>query len=361
MPVERIETPALVVDLDALDQNLRTMAAAAAEAGVALRPHAKAHKCPQIARFQLGHGATGVCCQKVGEAEVFVDAGIVDVLITNEIVDPAKVDRLAQLARRARIATCVDDRAQVALLAEAARHHGVQLDVLVEIDVGHGRCGVPPGASAVGLAQLIEETSSLRFAGLQAYQGAAQHLRLEDERRRAIDLAADRVRLTTSLLAESGLACPLVSGGGTGTFMFEAASSEFTEIQPGSYVFMDAAYARNEWAEERQPFAHALLVHATVISTSVRGRAVLDAGYKALAVDSGYPTVVGLESAAVAGMSDEHTLIGQDADRPLRVGDRVRLVPGHIDPTVNLHDWYVGVRDGTVEVVWPIAARGPGL
>ncbi|TCT05127.1 DSD1 family PLP-dependent enzyme [Aquabacter spiritensis] len=358
MPAGDIETPALVVDLDLFDANLATLRDAVRGSGLRLRPHGKAHKCPDIARHQMAAGAIGLCCQKVSEAEVFVAAGIPDILVTNEIVDPRKLARLVALAERARIGVCVDGMAHVEGLKAAVAGKGVTVDVLVEIDVGQGRCGMPPGPEMTRLAAVIADTPGLVFAGLQAYHGGAQHLRQPEERRAAIADAAAAVRRATALLDQAGLACRTVTGAGTGSFGLEMASGAYTELQCGSYALMDADYARNRF--EGPVFAHALLVHATVISTAVAGQAVLDAGYKALAVDSGRPVPFEIDT-DIIGMSDEHTLLRQPKDRALVPGDRVRLIPGHVDPTVNLHDWFVGVRSGVVEALWPIAARGPGL
>ncbi len=356
--VAEIETPALVIDLDAFDRNVRVMRKAVTNAGLRLRPHAKAHKCPDIAHRQIAEGAVGICCQKVSEAEAFVAGGITDILVTNEIVDPRKLARLVELARTARIGICVDSAVHVALLAAAVAGKGVEIYVLIEIDVGQGRCGLAVGPELATLAAAISGTPGLRFAGLQAYHGTAQHMRAPAERREAIGTAVERVKRAKAIFAEAGFPCETVSGAGTGSFILEAASGEYTEIQAGSYVLMDADYARNVF--DGPSFDHSLLVHATAMSTAVDGKAVLDVGYKGLAVDSGYPAPFGLET-RVIGMSDEHTILRQPAGGRLRPGDRVQLIPGHIDPTVNLHDWYVGVRKGVVEALWPITARGPGL
>lgn len=353
-----IETPALVIDLDAFDRNIAAMRDAVQGSGVRLRPHGKAHKCPDIALRQMAEGAVGICCQKVSEAEVFVAAGVPDVLVTNEVADLRKLRRLAALAATARVGICVDSPSHVALLAEATAGTGARMDVLVEIDVGQGRCGMPVGPELAAMAAAIAALPGLSFAGLQAYHGTAQHLRTPEERRDAIAGAVERVRQAKTILAGAGFACRIVSGAGTGTFSLEMASGEYTELQAGSYALMDADYARNSF--EGPAFAHALTLHATVISTAVAGKAVLDVGYKGAAVDSGFPVPLGLET-DVTGMSDEHTVLRQPMNAPLLVGDRVRLIPGHVDPTVNLHDWFVCVRGSAVEALWPIAARGPGL
>jgi D-serine deaminase-like pyridoxal phosphate-dependent protein len=361
-PSLAIDTPALLIDLDAFERNLDRMAAEAIRLGVRLRPHSKTHKSPLIAAKQMARGAIGVCCQKVGEAEVMVAGGIADVLVSNEVVGPTKLARLANLARHARIGICVDDAGQIGLLAAAAKQAGSRLEVLVEIDVGANRCGVAPGPAAVALARAIAGCSSLTFGGLQAYHGTAQHKRTPAERRTAIAAATAATAETVRLLADAGLACRTVGGAGTGTFEIEGASGVWNELQAGSYIFMDADYAKN--ITESRPFEHALFVLATVMDRSADERAVLDAGHKALSNDSGFPAVWGHADVDYHRPSDEHGVLDLSgtAWRPA-LGEKVVLVPGHCDPTVNLYDWYVGVRDfGTtearVETVWPVAARG---
>ena len=356
MRLDEVDTPALVVDLDALEANLDHMAAVAAQAGVKLRPHAKTHKSPVIANLQMRRGAVGQCVQKVAEAEALAWGGVPDILVSNEVVSPRKLARFAALARIARVSICADDGLGIEAIETAAREAGVRLSVLVEVDVGAGRCGIAPGPEAIGLARRIAASPHLHFGGLQAYQGAAQHLRTPAERRAAIGSAARQTADLVAALKTEGLDCPIVGGAGTGTFEFEAASGIFTELQVGSYVFMDADYARNDPAP---PFRHALFVLATVMSAPRPGFAVVDAGHKAVAVDSGNPLVWERPGVTYVGASDEHgTLsVGPDA-APLRLGERLKLVPGHCDPTVDRYDWYVGLRGDRVESLWPVAARG---
>jgi D-serine deaminase-like pyridoxal phosphate-dependent protein len=358
MPLADVDTPALVLDLDAFDRNLATMADAVRESGLRLRPHAKSHKCPEIAKRQIAAGAVGVCCQKVSEAEAMVDGGVADVLIANEVVGRPKLARLAQLAKRARVSVCVDAASVARDLDEAARAAGVRVDVLVEVDVGAQRCGVEPGEPALRLARVVNGLGNLRFAGIHAYQGAAQHLRSIEERRAAIAHAVERARQTRDLIEDEGLDCETVTGAGTGTFPFEQASGVYTELQPGSYVFMDADYGRNSW-EGFPRFAQSLCIWTTVMSTPAATRAVVDAGLKAHSVDSGMPLVVGFPGVEYAKASDEHGVLKVAAGaRAPALGEKLRLVPGHCDPTVNLYDWLVGVRAERVEALWPIAARG---
>lgn len=362
-PVDSIETPALLIDLDAFERNLRTMADEVRGFGVRLRPHAKTHKSPVIARKQLTLGAVGVCCQTVTEAEALVNGGIDDVLISNQVVGARKLDRLAALAKQAKIGVCVDDGDNVVALGEAVRRYSADIDVLVEIEVGMGRCGVPPARPAVDLARLIERTPGMHFAGLQAYQGAAQHIRDYGERYTAIEHATELTRKTVDLLADADLVCETIGGAGTGTYPFEAASGVYNEVQAGSYVFMDVDYARNEKADGTgfDAFEHSLFVLTTVISRPAEARAVVDAGLKAHSVDSGLPWVDHADGVSYVAASDEHgNLDLSGASRRLRVGDKLRLIPGHCDPTVNLYDWYIGVRGERTEAIWPITASGPG-
>lgn len=368
-PLYEVDTPALIVDLDAMERNIAAMAAFTTRAGVRLRPHAKTHKSPLVAARQIEAGAVGQCCQKVSEAQVLVEGGVRDVLVTNQVWGAAKLQRLAALARQARIGVCVDAAENVDALAAAARCFGSVIEVLVEIDVGGKRCGVMPGAAAVALAQRIAASDGLTFGGLQAYFGTAQHFRSPEERRRAIADAGEGVRTTLAGLAGVGLVARTVGGAGTGTFQHEAASGLWNELQPGSYVFMDADYARNEPdPDNAMPrFEHALFVLASVMSAVAGNRSIVDAGHKALGNDSGMPTVWQRGDLTYQQPSDEHgTLIVASSGRRPDPGEKLLLVPGHCDPTVNLYDWYVGVRGleagrGHVECVWPVAARGAVL
>jgi D-serine deaminase-like pyridoxal phosphate-dependent protein len=358
MPVADVDTPALLLDLDAFEANVRTMAAAVAASGVRLRPHAKAHKCAEIARRQVAAGAVGICCQKVSEAEAMVAGGIHDVLVANEVVGTPKLARLATLASRARVAVCVDDAANATDVSRAAQAAGVSLDVLVEVDVGGRRCGVAPGEPALRLAQHVRSLDGLHFAGLQAYDGSSQHLRSVEERRAAVARAIEHARATRDLLAGHGIECATITGAGTGTFIFEGASEVYTEVQPGSYVFMDADYGRNAW-DGFPVFRQSLHVWTTVMSTPAPHRVVVDAGMKSHSIDSGMPLVAGWPDLFYVNASDEHGVLEREGGAPMpRLGATLRLVPGHCDPTVNLHDWIVCVRGSRVEAVWPVSARG---
>ena len=348
--LDDVDTPALVLDLDVFETNQRTLFDLVRDR-VRVRPHAKTHKCPEVGKRQVALGAVGMCCQKVSEAEAMVDGGITDVLVTNEIVGARKLERLAALSRRAKLGVCVDNPENVNSIAST----GASLDVYIEIDVGMRRCGVPPGQPVVDLARRIRSFKNLRFAGLQAYQGRAQHFRSMEERHAAIELAAQHVYQTKKLLEQNRIACPIVTGAGSGTFMLEVEAGAWDEIQPGSYAFMDADYAKNEWAAPLPRFGHALFVLTTVMSRPSERMAIVDAGLKASSVDSGMPGVW-KKDLQYTKASDEHGWVeGKDVP-PL--GDKLLLVPGHCDPTINLYDWYVCVRNGIVEDLWPITARG---
>ncbi len=365
MPEAEVQTPCLLLDLEALERNIVKMGAAARALGVRHRVHGKMHKSVDVALLQMRlGGACGVCCQKVSEAEAFVRGGVMDVLVSNQVTDIAKIDRLARLVLRgARVIVCVDDAGNVADLAAAARRHGVVVECLVEMDVGAGRCGVRGAEAVVGLAQAIAAAEGLRFSGMQAYQGAMQHLTLFADRRAANEVAVDQVRAAVSALRGVGLECEIIGGAGTGSWPLEGGSGVYNELQCGSYAFMDADYGRVLDQDGRRfdqgVWENALFVLTSVMSHVRADWAVCDAGLKAVAVDSGLPVVFGREGLEYLKCSDEHGEIS-DPNGVLKINDKLRLVPGHCDPTCNLHDWYVGVRGGLVEVVWPISARGKG-
>jgi 3-hydroxy-D-aspartate aldolase len=359
MPLAEVDTPCLLLELDAFERNLERMARFAERQGLRLRPHAKTHKSVPIAARQIARGAVGICCQKVSEAEAMVHGGVGDVLVSNQVVGPRKVERLAALATQARVSVCVDDAGNVDELVAAARRYRSRIGVLVEIDVGAGRCGVAPGTPAVALARRIATAPGLEFLGLQAYDGAAQHVREYRERESRIERAAAAVKRTVALLQADGLDCAIVSGGGTGSYPFEAASSVYNELQCGSYVFMDADYQRNRKQDGSRfdDFENSLFLYTAIMSKTRPDHAVCDAGLKVQSVDSGLPVVYGRDDVEYVGASDEHGVL-RDPDNVLRLGERLRLVPGHCDPTVNVHDHYVVVRDERVVALWPVTARG---
>ncbi len=359
-----IQTPCLVIDLDALERNIKKMGDFAKSHGMRHRIHGKMHKSVDVALLQerLG-GSVGVCCQKVSEAEVFARGGIKDVLVSNQVRHPAKIDRLARMPKLgARTICCVDDIDNIADLSAAAQKHGTQIECLVEIDVGAGRCGVQYGQPVVELAKAIDAADGLKYAGIQAYQGAMQHMDSYTDRQEKTSVAIGQVAETLALLKAEGLDSDIVGGGGTGSYYFESASGVFNELQCGSYAFMDADYGRildkNGNRIDQGEWENALFILTTVMSHAKPDKAIVDAGLKAQSVDSGLPTIFGRTDAVeYVKCSDEHGVVA-DPDGVLKVNDTLKLVPGHCDPTCNVHDWYVGVRDGKVETLWPVSARG---
>ncbi|WP_319545027.1 3-hydroxy-D-aspartate aldolase BhcC [Ruegeria conchae] len=363
MDESEIQTPCLILDLDALERNIKKMGDYAKAHGMRHRVHGKMHKSVDVAKLQekLG-GAVGVCCQKVSEAEVFARGGIKDILVSNQVRDPAKIDRLARLPQLgARTIVCVDDIENISDLSEAAQRHGTDLEVFVEIDCGAGRCGVTTTEDVVAIAKAAEAAPNLKFTGIQAYQGAMQHLDTYEARKEKLDAAIAMVEDAYDGLKSAGIDCELVSGGGTGSYYFEANSGVYNELQCGSYAFMDADYGRILDKDgnriDQGEWENALFILTSVMSHAKADKAICDAGLKAQSVDSGLPFIFGRDDVEYLKCSDEHGVIG-DPNGALKVNDRLRLVPGHCDPTCNVHDWYVGVRNGKVEALWPVSARG---
>lgn len=358
-----IQTPCLILDLDALERNVKKMGDYAKAHGMRHRSHGKMHKSVDVQKLQesLG-GAVGVCCQKVSEAEVFVRGGIKDVLVSNQVRHPAKIDRLARLPKLgSRIIVCVDDLDNVAELSAAAEKHGTKLEVFVEIDCGAGRCGVTTTEDVVAIAKAVDAAPGLKFTGIQAYQGAMQHMDSYADRKAKLDAAIAMVEDAVQGLKANGLEPELVSGGGTGSYYFESNSGVYNELQCGSYAFMDADYGRildeNGQRIDRGEWENALFILTSVMSHAKADKAIVDAGLKAQSVDSGLPVIFGRDDVEYVKCSDEHGVVSDPAG-VLKVNDKLRLVPGHCDPTCNVHDWYVGVRNGKVEALWPVSARG---
>ncbi|MBI1779565.1 MAG: DSD1 family PLP-dependent enzyme [Proteobacteria bacterium] len=361
MPLEHVDTPALIVDLEVFEANLEAMAAFGERAGIFLRPHAKTHKCAVIAMRQVARGAIGVCTQKVSEAEAMVMGGVSDVYVSNEIVGTRKLEHLAALARQARMSLCVDHPDQIAAASAAAVKYKTELGVRVEINTGGNRCGVEPGQPAVDLAQRIARSPGLRFEGLQAYFGRAQHIEDHGERRAAALAGIEKAKATQAALAASKLACTYIGGAGTGTYEWEGESGVYNELQVGSYLFMDVAYGKNRDAQDNpvSDYRQSLFVYSTVMSRPQPNRAVFDAGVKAVSLDAGPPRLWGEDDVEYVRGGDEHcSFVYKNPNRTPALGDKLMLVPGHCDPTVNFYDWYVGVREGRVEALWPITARG---
>ena len=350
-----LDTPALLLDLDAFEANIRLMAQFFADRPTSLRPHAKTHKCPEIACRQIKAGAIGITCAKVGEAEVMVEAGISDILIANQVVGEIKIGRLTDLAGRSRMMVAVDDAANVRQLSAACQAKGVTLRVLVEVDVGMHRCGVEPGGAALRLAQEVAECSGLHLAGLMGYEGHLVQIRDPQERESKVLEALAPLQETRDLLERHGLPVEIVSGGGTGTYDVSGSHPPMTEIEAGSYVFMDSTYSQT-----RPEFEQALYVLSTIVSRPTPERLVTDAGRKTISNDFGNPVPIGVPGASMKGLSEEHGVLTLDdpGSVNLRPGDKMRFVPSHCCTTTNLHDRLYVIRNDVLVDVWPITARG---
>lgn len=358
---KELNTPVLVIDRDALQRNIAAMAAFARQHGRALRPHAKTHKCVEIARLQLEAGAVGVCCAKLGEAEALADGGIGDILITSPVVTPQAMSRLAKLhARIPNLAVAADNPENVAALAFFIEDNERPLNIVVDIDPGIRRTGVASPEAAVELARQIAKDPALRFAGVQFYCGVQQHIEAYAERRAAIEDRTAYLQAVIDALRAAGLPPEVVTGGGTGTHQIDASLGVLTELQVGSYVFMDRQYNDCDLrGDGAPPFETSLFIDARVISANHASMATIDAGFKALSTDGGLPTIIdgAPASSMFLFMGDEHgALIAPD--HAFHVGDLVTLTAPHCDPTVNLYDAYHVVRGGTLIGIWPVAARG---
>lgn len=349
-PVETIPTPALIVEAEALEQNLRMMADYFAGRAAKLRPHFKSHKCVTLAHRQIAVGsAVGITCAKLAEAEALVAGGVKDVLIANQVVGPAKAQRLAALNKKALVRSAVDCAANVAELGVAAVAADVTVPVLVEVDIGMRRCGVPAGEPAIALAQLVARTPGLRFDGLQGYEGHLVMTPDVAERRRKIIDAFQPLLATRRAIADGGLPCPILSGGGTGSYDITGNIEGIDEIQAGSYVLMD-----NHYKKVRPEFRNALSILATIISAT-DSYSVADVGLKGMGNDFGLPAVAGVPDAKPRYIAEEHVPLDGLA---LPVGSKVRLIPSHGCTTCNLHRRLWIARHGVIEDVWPIEASG---
>lgn len=346
-----LPTPALLLDRAALDRNIAAMAAFAEAQGVELRPHAKTHKSAEIARRQIAAGAVGVCCAKLGEAEALAGEGVGNIHLTSPVVTPGAIARLAALHARIALSVVVDHPDNARALAAVEK-----LNVFIDVDPGSHRTGVTSPAAAVALADAIAATGTLRLGGVQFYCGSHQHIVSLAERRIAIEERTDYLRDVLDALRSAGFVAPVVTGGGTGTFAIDASLGAFTELQVGSYVFLDREYCDCELDGPR--FEPALFVDATVVSANTAGMVTIDAGLKAFATDAGGPVVIrgAPLNSRYAFTGDEHgALIG---DGLPELGKRVTLMPPHCDPTVNLYDRYHVVDGDVVAETWPVTARG---
>jgi D-serine deaminase-like pyridoxal phosphate-dependent protein len=353
-PASLIPTPALVVETEALERNLRLMSGFFGRTRAKLRPHFKSHKCVMIARRQLEAGnAVGITCAKLSEAEVLASGGIQDILIANEIAGQGKAERVAELARKCRLTVAVDDESQLRALSAALSGTPAKVGVLVEVDIGMGRCGVPPGEAALRIARAAAGAPGLEFLGLQAYEGHCITVLDPDERRRQVRASMQRAVDTRRLIEAAGLPVRVLSGGGTGTYDMTGAMDGVDEVQAGTYALMDHYYA-----QRRPEFGIALSVFATVISSNGSDHAVLDVGVKGVGADLGPPVLADRPEDVIPRFESEEHASVKVGGPPLKVGDRVRLIPSHACTTCNLHRRIFAVRGGTVDDVWAIEGSG---
>jgi len=349
-----IETPALLIDLQTMEDNIDRMAKYFSGRRCSLRAHTKTHKSPIIAQKQISAGSRGICCQKLGEAEVMASHGIGDILITSEVVDPEKIQRLVRLARTHDVKVVVDNLKVAEATSEAARREGVRQGVIVEIDIRKKRCGIMPGEPTVDFVKKIDGFQGLDFRGLMGYEGPFFDLPDFAQRKAAAQVLLLSLKETVDMVESEGIPVHDVSAGSTSTYGIAGEYPRITEVEAGSYVFMDSTYKKLGGLG----FDCALTVLVTVISRPVPERVVVNAGLKAITQEFGMPVVVDHEDAKMYHMSEEHGMISVDPKSKIDVGDKLELVPSHCCTTVNLHDQYYGVRDDKVEVVWPILARG---
>jgi 3-hydroxy-D-aspartate aldolase len=352
MRIDRLETPALIVEEKIFKQNAETMQKLLEGTTLSLRPHYKSHKCSAIARWQIKNGAKGMTCAKLSEAVDLADSGIEDILIANQIVDPRKIRRLADLAGDCRLTVCVDDPENVKALAQAARNAGNKIHCLIEYDIGMERCGVTEQEQVIQLAEQIGSEAGLQFDGIQAYAGHISHMVDPIERKTKTDENAAKLRKLLALLENHGMKAETVSGGSTGTAQLKAAEGVYTELQAGSYLFMDATYR-----DVDTPFQNSLFLLSTVVSARP-GLTVIDSGIKTCGVDQGMPAIVGGDTVKIVDSEEHFQLHGFSL--PVRCGDRLRVIPGHCCSTINLHDRIYIVDDGYVVDRFQITGRGYG-
>jgi D-serine deaminase-like pyridoxal phosphate-dependent protein len=350
-PLDALDTPVLLLDLDVIDANLQRMFDAGKARGVNVRTHFKSLKCGGLAKYIQARGGNTFLCAKLNEAEVLADAGITDILIANQVVSPLKMQRLANLAKRVKLSVCVDHADNIDQLSRAMQAGGATLGVLVEIDIGMARCGVPPGEAAVPLAQRIAKSPGLRFEGLQGYDGHLQLIVDVNERRAKCLQGMEQLIGTRRFIEQAGIPVNVVTGAGTGTWEFVAGYPGVTEIQPGSFVLMDCVYQG-----VRPEFGCSLSILAMVMSVQPKWYN-LDAGSKAISKDFGMPIIKGKPEETLTRLSEEHAKV-ECYPVPVKVGDRREVLPAHCCATMNLHRQAIAVRKGRVEAVWPIEASG---
>ncbi|MEK9683042.1 MAG: DSD1 family PLP-dependent enzyme [Rhodospirillaceae bacterium] len=360
MKLNELDTPVLLIDQDALGHNLNAMKEIVSNSGITYRPHAKAHKSHDIAKLQLAHGASGICCAKLGEAEVLASEGIQDILITTPVIGLSKVSRLASLAKKTSVIVVADNPQNLEELALVGEKTGQIFNLVIEVNVGQNRCGTPPGAPALALAQMIQRSPWLKLCGLQGYQGSIQMRESFTERKTEAQKASFLLRETAKLIESNGINVPSLTGGGTGTSLIDSEANLLTEIQPGGYIFMDVKYRKIEWSNSTPlPFQQSLTVLGSVISLPDTNRAILDVGLKSISSDQGPPELMDMPGITFRFSGEEHGEVSwQDSPRLCQYGDKVRLIPTHCDTTVNLYDQYIVHSGNTVVDVWRISARG---
>ncbi len=363
VPVEQLPTPALIIDLNLFDQNLTKMHHFLDPRSIGLRCHTKMHKCPVIAHKQMAAGAVGVCTATVSEAEIMQVSGIADILITSAVVTPEKIDRVLKLARTNPKLQIVVDNIEVAnRFNEAASESNLELGVLIDLDPGMGRTGIEAGGPALVLARhLADECNNLRFDGLQMYAGDCMHLEGFENRREKYTGVMEKGAETKSLLEEAGIEVTIFTGGGTGTFDIEPGVGLMTDLQARSYAFMDIEYREigGEGSDRFDTFEPSLFVLVTTISKPQQRLITVDAGFKSFASDKMVPEFRDVEGVIYHWGGDEHGIIQlTNPSKEISLGDKLAMLVPHCDPTVNLYDYYYPVRDGKVEELWPIAARG---
>ena len=358
MNVNEIQTPCLVIDYNKFERNILKMKNFVLNNNVRLRPHAKMHKSFDVANFQIKFGgAHGICCQKVSEAEVFARQGIKDILITNQVTDLFKINRLTSVSSdEIKLGCCVDDEENIININKSAKEKNTQIDLYIEFDCGANRCGIQSFNEIEKLISLINKLNFVNFVGFQAYNGSIQHI--EDFITRKEEVKKTSIRINR-LKDKFNIFSPIITGVGTGCFDLEVSENVYDEIQVGSYAFMDAHYSslkHDNKLNNTNDFENSLFVLSSVMSNAINKQAVVDAGLKSIAVDSGLPKVFA-SNVDYLKCSDEHGIIN-DPENSLNINDKLFLIPGHCDPTCNLHDWYVVMKNDTVIDIWPVSARG---
>ena len=358
MNINEVQTPCLVIDYNKFEKNILKMKNFILNNNVKLRPHAKMHKSFNVADFQIKFGgAHGICCQKVSEAEVFARKGIRDILITNQVTDLFKINRLTSISRNEiKLSCCVDDEENIININNSAKEKNTHINLYIEFDCGANRCGIQSFKEIEKLILLINKLSSVNFVGFQAYNGSIQHIEDFNTRKEEVTKTCNKIN---KLKDKFNVYSPIITGVGTGCFDLEVKENVYDEIQVGSYAFMDAHYSslkHDNKLNNTNDFENSLFVLSSVMSNVIDKQAVVDAGLKSIAVDSGLPKVF-IRNVEYLKCSDEHGII-YDPENSLNINDKLYLIPGHCDPTCNLHDWYVVMKNDTVIDIWPVSARG---